>query len=150
MADAHHAIHRQRREFQRRLGGDCERALDPTRQEGPVREQGIEVVAADPPLHLREHALDFADRLLRRARARGSSQASDVPERPLKPGRVRRAERERFAVVQEPSDADHIVDHLAVPQGTRPQELFLIMPPMVHRLADGSTGKNSPRLASGR
>jgi hypothetical protein len=43
-------------------GRDGKRALRPDEEMGEVRarlQEGVEVVAADPPLHLREHAADL-------------------------------------------------------------------------------------------
>jgi hypothetical protein len=62
VAHAHDAMRREPGQLQRHLRRDGKRALRPDEEMGEVRarlQEGVEVVAADPPLHLREHAADL-------------------------------------------------------------------------------------------
>ena len=101
VAHAHDAMRRQGRELQRHLGRERERAFRADEEMGEVRhrrEQRVEIVAADPALHLRETRLDLVALALREAehpRRRGSAPG---PSRRLRrshcrPGRTRSARR---------------------------------------------------------
>lgn len=119
MADAHDAVLRQRRELERRFGGDRERAFradEQMRQVRPRRDQFVEIIAADAALHLRE------DRLDRRAMLPGQRhhprhQVAGPRRSVVADGAL--AEREGLAVMEHRLERDDVVDHLAVVQRAR-------------------------------
>ena len=63
MTYPHHPPGRQPRQFQRQFGRHRKRAFGPDQQSRGVRglpDQFVEIIAADPPLDLREGALDLS------------------------------------------------------------------------------------------
>ena len=113
------------------------------------RDEAVEVVAADPALHLRETRLDLGALPVGEAEHPRRKAPNPVGAADSAADIVDPAEREALAVGKHGVDREHVVDHVAVAIERAPQELLPVMPPMVQRLAvEGSTGKNSPSRLS--
>ena len=117
MTHAHGPVGRQTGELERHRSGGGERPLRADEEMGEVRarfDQGIEIVAADPPLHLRVYRLDLVAVGIRQ-----SEHASGEVFRPRAASDGARhvagePEAEGGAIVEQRLQGEHVVAHLAV------------------------------------